>query len=172
MIFFSPVNLSCESESGSVVSNSLWPHGLYSPWNSPGQNTGMGSLSLLQGIFPTQRLNLGLLHCRRILFQLSHKGNPGMLGWVVYPFSSGSSWPRNQTRVSSISGGFFINWAIREALHQIWFVLNTKFNLIYFTPNLILRPVTEPRKIKKKNFPSLNTTLQSSHLTDTEKINK
>ena len=45
-----------ESESCSVMSNSLWPHGLYSPWNSPGQNTGVGSLSLLQGIFPTQRL--------------------------------------------------------------------------------------------------------------------
>ena len=44
----------CESESHSVVSNSLRPHGLYSPWNSPGRNTGVGSLSLLQGIFPTQ----------------------------------------------------------------------------------------------------------------------
>ena len=40
-------------ESSSVVSDSLRPHGLYSPWNSPGQNTGVGSLSLLQGIFPT-----------------------------------------------------------------------------------------------------------------------
>ena len=39
----------CESKGRSVVSNSLWPHGLYSPWNSPGQNTGVGSLSLLQG---------------------------------------------------------------------------------------------------------------------------
>ena len=45
---------SLASESHSVVSNSLWPHGLYSPWNSPGQNTGVGSHSLLQGIFPTQ----------------------------------------------------------------------------------------------------------------------
>ena len=47
----------CESESHSVVSNSLQPHGLYSPWNSPGQNTGVGSLSFLQGIFPTQESN-------------------------------------------------------------------------------------------------------------------
>ena len=54
----------------------LWPHGLYSPWNSPGQNTGVGSLSVLQGIFPTQGSNPGLLHCRRIVYQLSHKGNP------------------------------------------------------------------------------------------------
>ena len=44
----------CESESHSVMSDSLWPHGLYSPWNSPGQNTGVGSISLLQGIFLTQ----------------------------------------------------------------------------------------------------------------------
>ena len=43
-----------ESESRSVVSDSLQPYGLYSPWNSPGQNAGGGSLSLLQGIFPTQ----------------------------------------------------------------------------------------------------------------------
>ena len=43
--------------------------------NSPGQNTGVGSLSLLQGIFPTQGLNPGLLHCRLILYQLSHKGS-------------------------------------------------------------------------------------------------
>ena len=48
----------------------------YSPWNSPGQNTGVGSLSLLQGIFPTQGLNPGLLHCRWILYQLSHQGTP------------------------------------------------------------------------------------------------
>ena len=46
-----------ESESRSVVSNSLRPHGLYNPWNSPGQSTGVGSLSLLWGIFPTQGLN-------------------------------------------------------------------------------------------------------------------
>ena len=64
------------SESCSVMSNSLWPHGLYSAWNSPGQNTGVGSLSLLQGIFPTQGLNPGLPHCRRILYQLSHQGSP------------------------------------------------------------------------------------------------
>ena len=60
----------------SVVSNSLWLHGLYSPWNSPGQNTGLGSLSLLQGIFPSQGLNPWLLHCRQILYQLSHQGGP------------------------------------------------------------------------------------------------
>ena len=56
-----------ESESGSVMSNSLRPHGLYSPWNSPGQNTGLGSLSLLQEIFPTQGWNPGLPHCKKNL---------------------------------------------------------------------------------------------------------
>ena len=49
------------------------PHGLYSPWNSPDQNTGVGSCSLLQGTFPTQRSNPGLPHCRWILYQLSHQ---------------------------------------------------------------------------------------------------
>ena len=52
------------------------PMGYTSPWNSPGQNTGVGSLSLLQGIFPTQGSNPGLLHYRQILYQLSHKGSP------------------------------------------------------------------------------------------------
>ena len=66
-------------ESRSVVSDSLWPHGLYSPWNSPGKNTGVASLSLLQRIFPAQGLNPGLLHCRWILYQLSHKRSPRML---------------------------------------------------------------------------------------------
>ena len=69
-----------ESESHSVVSNSLQPHGLYSPWNSLGQNIGMGSLSLLQGIFPTQGSNPGFPHCWRILYQLSHKGSPRIMG--------------------------------------------------------------------------------------------
>ena len=64
------------SESHTVVSDSFWPHGLYSPWNSPGQNTGVGSLSLLQGIFPTQGLNPSLPCCRRILDQLNYQRSP------------------------------------------------------------------------------------------------
>ena len=58
--------------SRSVMPDSSQPHGLYSPWNSPGQNTGVGSLSLLQGIFPTQGSNPGLPHCRRILYHITH----------------------------------------------------------------------------------------------------
>ena len=87
---------------GRVVTNSEWKWKSlsrvwlfatpwYSPWNSLGQNTGVGSL--LQGIFPTQRSNPGLLHCRQILNQLSQKGSPRILEWVAYPLSSGSSDP-------------------------------------------------------------------------------
>ena len=65
-----------ECETHSVVSGCVQPHGLYSPWNSPGQNTGEGSLSLLRGLFPIQGSNPGFLHCRQILYQLSHKGSP------------------------------------------------------------------------------------------------
>ena len=68
--------LSLLKMSHSVMSESLGPHGLYSPWNSPGQNTGVGSLSLLQGIFPTQESNWGLLHCRWILNQRSYEWSP------------------------------------------------------------------------------------------------
>ena len=68
-----------ESESRPVVTDSLWPHELYSPWNFPGQNTGVDSLSFLQGISP------------------------------------GSKDPRIKTQVSHIAGGFFTNWAVREA---------------------------------------------------------
>ena len=98
-----------ESISCSVVSDSLWP------WNSPGQNTGVGSLSLLQGIFPTQGSNPGLPHCRWILYQLSHRGNPRILEWVAFPFSKGSSPPRDPTGVSCIAGRFFTSWATGEA---------------------------------------------------------
>ena len=94
------------------MSDSLRPHGLYSPWNSPGQN----SLSLLQGIFPTQGSNPGLPRGRQILYHLSHKGSPRMLEWVACPFSSGYFWPRNQTRVSCIAGGFVTNLRPRNPL--------------------------------------------------------
>ena len=66
-------------------------------------------------MFPTQGLNPGLLHCWWILYQLLHKGSPRILEWVAYPFSSIPSHPRNWTRVSCIAGGFFTNWAMREA---------------------------------------------------------
>ena len=80
-------------ESRSVMSDSLWPHGLYSPWNSPGQNTGVGSLSLLQGIFPTQGLNLCLPHCRQILYPYSAKIlKLRCIGQDTYTLKFGNKW--------------------------------------------------------------------------------
>ena len=98
--------------------------GLYSPWDSPGQNSGVGSLSLLQGIFPIQDRA-----------QVSHIAGGFFISWatreadyrvhgilqarvleqIVFPFSRGSSQARDQTQVSHTAGGFFISWAIREA---------------------------------------------------------
>ena len=75
--------------------------------DSPGKNTGVGCHPLLQGIFPTQGSNPGLPHCRWILYHLSHQESPRILEWVAYPFSRGSSQPRDQTRVSHITGRFF-----------------------------------------------------------------
>ena len=105
-----------ENESPLVMSSSLGPHGLYSSWNSPGQNTGVSSCSLLQGIFPTQVSNPGLPHCRQILYYLTHQGSPRILEWVDYPLSSGSSQLRNRTEISCFAGQFFISWAIGEPL--------------------------------------------------------
>jgi len=75
--------------------------------DSPGKNTGVGSHVRLQGISPTQGSNPGLLHCRWILYHLSHQGSPRILEWVAYSFFRGTSQPRNRTRVSFIAGGFF-----------------------------------------------------------------
>ena len=107
------------NESRSAVSDCLRPHGLYSPWNSPGQNTEVGSLSLLQGILPIQGLKPGLPHCRRILYQLSYKGSPRILEWVAISSSRRSSRPRDWTQVSHTAGGFFTSWATRE-VQEYW----------------------------------------------------
>ena len=81
-----------ESESRLVQSNSLQPHELYSPWNSPGQNTRVGSLALLQRTFPTQGSNPGLLHCRWILLPAEPEGKPS-----IYQITTG---PCNPTPVN------------------------------------------------------------------------
>ena len=101
------------------MSNFLRPHGLYSPWNSSGQNTGVGSLSVLQGIF-----NPGIEPRSPILqvdsLSAEPPGKPKNTGvWVAYPFSSRSSQLRNQTQVSLTAGGFFTSWATREA-QEYW----------------------------------------------------
>ena len=81
------------------------------------KNTGVGSLSLLQGIFPTQGSNPDFLHCKQILYHLSHQGSPRILEWVAYPFSRVSSQLRNPTGVSCIAGGFFTGELARDKNH-------------------------------------------------------
>ena len=119
---------------------------LLHPWDFLGKSTGVGCHFLLQGIFPIQGSNVGLLHCRQapyclnckgsswgssqprdwtqvyphcrqILYQLSYKGSPRTLAWIAYPFSSRSSWPRNWAGLFCIAGRVFTNWGIREALN-------------------------------------------------------
>ena len=71
-----------------LLGMTLRPQILYSPWNALSQNSGVGSLSLLQGIFPTQGSNPGLLHCMLIPYQLSHKGSPLCILEIIYYFHS------------------------------------------------------------------------------------
>ena len=112
-------------ESHSVMSHSLQPHGLYSPWNSSGQNTEVGSLSLLKGILPTQGSNPGLLHCRQILYQLSHQGSPRILKWVKAIHSSILAWRTPWTVPSMESQRIGHKWVIfpfmgKFILHEQW----------------------------------------------------
>ena len=122
--------------------DSLRPHGLLPtrllcPWDFPGKDTGVGCHFLLQGIFPTQGSNPGLLHCRQILYLLSHRESESespsvvsdslpaidyivygilqvlqakILEWVAFPFSRVSSQPRDRTQVSHVAVGFFTSW--------------------------------------------------------------
>ena len=138
-------------QSCSVVSNCLWPRELYSPWNSPDQNIGVGSLSHLQGIFPTQGSNPGLLHCRWILYHLSQHGSPRILKWVAYLFSRGSSWPRNQTRVPSFEGGFFTSWDTREVL--VTQTITLFGNRVFPNELVRKRPYWIRRTLNPKDFP-------------------
>ena len=87
--------------------------------DSPGKNTEVGCRALLQGIFPTQRSNPGLPHCRWILYHMGCQGSPRILDWVAYPFFRGSSWPRNQTGVSYIAGRFFTSWAVLSCWSEV-----------------------------------------------------
>ena len=95
--------LSCSVMSYFLQPHGLQPAGLLCHEDSPGKNTAVGCHALLQGIFLTQELNPGLPHCRQIPYHLSHQGNPRILEWVTYPFSRGSSRPRNWTGVSCIT---------------------------------------------------------------------
>ena len=73
------------------------------------KNTGTGSLSVLQQIFPTQESNWGLMHCRQILYQLSYQGSPRILEWVAYPLLQQIFLTQESNCVSCIAGRFFTN---------------------------------------------------------------
>ena len=99
-----------ERESRSAASNSATPWTVYSPWDSPGQNIAIPSLSLLQGIFPTQRSNPGLQYCRQVLYQLSHNGSP--CGWwdteqITSKFLDTHTYSSRLTCTSSFQQFFF-----------------------------------------------------------------
>ena len=84
---------------------------IYSPWNSPDQNTGIGNLSLLQWIFPTQESNWHLLHCRQIIYQLSYQGSPNNIKEYNYSFILSSMrflYFRYWTPVSHTIGKYFL----------------------------------------------------------------
>ena len=110
--------LSEVSKSRSVVSNSLRSHGLYSPWNSPDQNTGVGSLSLLQGVFPTQGWNPGLPCGRRILYQLSHQGSPEVAPEKHEQTAVYWRWRHREAReLACASSG---NWVLTEKWNPVF----------------------------------------------------
>ena len=101
---------------------------LYSPRNSPDQNTGVGSFSLLQGIFPIKGSNLDLLHCRQIFHQLSHQVSPRILKWVADPFSRRSSWRRNWTKDLSNCKWILYQLSYQGSpLLESWCLWNAKF---------------------------------------------
>ena len=108
-----------------VVSDSLWPHGLLCPWNSPGKNTGVDSHFLLQGIFSAQALNPSLLHCMQILYWLSHQGNPEKV-WIILFDSVLPLWLKKMIFLSSNSEVTFRHtcniysgtWALRHHLSE------------------------------------------------------
>ena len=135
------------------VSYSLPPHGLSSPWNSPGQYTGVGSISLLQGIFPTQGSNPGLPHCRQILYQLSwgisnfYWGYTNFICLFTKALFSGvlEIWVSNffDTLNSPTFGGFWHHFMILSNLEK--FRMEKKF------PKAVkLGALTYPRWLVKK----------------------
>ena len=97
--------------------------------DSPGQNTRVGCHAFLQGIFPTQGSNSGLLHCRWILYRLNHQGIPRILEWVPYPFSRRTSRPRNWT-------GSFPN--CKQILYQLSYLGNPSIIWIFWINKSLL----------------------------------
>ena len=97
----------------------LRPQGLYSPWNSPCQNTEVGSLFLLQGIFPSQGLNPGLPLFRQILYQLGQKGSPRrseVVANTTTQMSPENSLSESYRRVHSTWGHLYKMSSIRKCV--------------------------------------------------------
>ena len=115
--------------SHSVVSSFCYPMDCSSPGSSVhGDSLGNARVSchvLLRGMFPTQGLNIGLLHCRWILYHLSHQGSPRILETVAYSFSRESFWHRNWTGVSCIADNFITSWDTREDPCKVGIQLNS-----------------------------------------------
>ena len=137
------------------MSNFLRCYELYSPWNSPGQDTGVGSLPLFQGIFPTQGSNPDLPHLRRILYQLSHKESPRTLEWVAYPspadllhpgtepgfpVSQADSLPTKLSGTPVTAYNFFSEWILwlkSKALLEYFSVSIKYFSNLIFTKCMV-----------------------------------
>ena len=124
-----------ESESRSVMSDSLSPRG--TPWtiqcmefSRPEYWGGWPFPS--PGDCPNPGIEPRSLHCRQILYQLSHQRSPRILECVAYPFSRGTSRPRNWTGVSCIAGGVFTNWTTRELKSSKMHCNNNNFIIIIF----------------------------------------
>ena len=133
------------SENCSVMSDPLWPHGLYSPWNSPGKNTGVGCHFLLQGIFPIQGSNPGLPHCRQILYWLSHQGSFFNFNSVINIFSPhrGMQIPNQGLNLGTLHWKFRVlnHWTTRESCLVINFKTGFFFLMEHFD-NVKLRKQT------------------------------
>ena len=140
-----------------VACDSLRPHGLYSPWNSPGQNTKVSNLSFLQGIIPNPGIELRSSTLQVDSLLAEPPGKPQNTERVAYSFSSGSSWPRNRTRVSCFAGTFFISWDNRAPLCK-QLPVHSKFNFCHlelwkifsntFNPHLVISMGAKPMGTK------------------------
>ena len=136
--------------------NSLWPCGLSSPWNSPGQNTGVGSLSLLQGIFPTQGLNPGLPHCRRILYQLSHRGSSLLQFADIFVFyklkvCGNTDWSKSISRIFPTAFAHFGSLCHILVIFTIFqFIINSHIHydyICYGDPWLVIFNITIAKRL-------------------------
>ena len=139
------------SEGCSIMSDSVRPHGVYSLWNSPGQNTAVGSLSLLQEIFPSQGSNPGLPHCMQILYQLSHQGSPSS-NWFCLCHNYSSSGLR-----SSLPGDRTVLLPVRMAAWRDNFTFQTE----HYSSRLELDFLWEPWLLLN---PLNSKVLNESHL--------